>query len=709
MTPHLITLKRIAGTVLRAKDGGAARLLAYAELVTSLGLAAYAQHIIDDGGSYGEGWPLLSSFDTKLNSIYNAPQSVAYSIPLFFLAAGLFVHSLSRILSNRPAAEDSKTDSGPAQDRIPKTPRFIAAGVLFATALAVWSYLIYQLAAGGNQPENLWLFWGSLIGAAGALLLIDVGGKVTLFSTLRWHPLEVAFVAVVTSFFIGLMVQDLTSWQYARIGDEGAFWEFGKRIAEGDHNYNYFSTRGPFGYHPVLSSVYQGMVMRLGGVSMLSWKLSSTIAIAASLPPFYWLVRTSIGLRAAIFSTAILASSHVLFAYAHTGYSNIFALFPAIVAFALYASGSRSKSVLLLFGSGVAAGMGFYTFYTARTVILILVLATMIVAIGEWRRGELFRWIREVPLPIAAGFSMAVMPIFAVHGRGVFDTMTKQSLWYRNDFETVMEIVIESIPRAFLAFNFHRPTIHYVSGSLLDEITAVLALLGLAYALYRVMKPEYRFILIWAVVAIVVTGVLHQRPFTELPTRMNFAIPPMAVFAGIAVDRVVLAISNVYRNRRFELAVSIVAFLLVLPAIFGFNAHRFWKVTPSIQGLSGTTVIYREAMSDLCNIEDHRSVVFVSARAYHGVRSVFFWYNIENKSPLVLDYGGPADVYEELVATTRVSCVMFTNPKGELAQPLIESYQGRAGGVSFLATDSTGRHAEVMVLDWRGVVSETDD
>ncbi|MCH8065339.1 MAG: glycosyltransferase family 39 protein [Chloroflexi bacterium] len=583
--------------------------------------------------------------------------------------------------------------------------------MLFAAALAAWSYLIIQLAAGGNQPENWWLFWGSLIAAAGAVFLIDAGGKVALLGTLRWHLLEVAFVVVVTGVFIGLMVQDLTSWKYALIGDEGVFFEYSRNIAEGNHDYNYFTYRGAYGDHPVLSSVYQGMVMRVAGVNIFGWKLSSTLAIAASLPLFYWLLRTQFGVRPAIFGTAILGSSHTLFAAAHTSYINVHAIFPTILAFALFSAGLRHRSTLLLFGSGVAAGLGFYTFYSARTAILILALAMMFVALGEWRRGELFRWTRHVPLPIAAGFLMAVMPIFAVDGWAVVEAMQQRSLFTGRTLTEGLGFVVDNVPRAFMAFNFQRARHHYVTGSLLDEVSAVLAILGLAYALYRLRDSGHRFIVIWAIVAIVVTGVLHPRASTELPSRMHFAVPPMAALAGIGLDRIVAGFASLSSTRRMELALSVVAFALVVPAVLGFNIHRFWWETPSIHQISGTTVIYREATSDNCDIEGRRTVVFSGAGGFGSFSSVFLYYRLEDESPLYLPYEGPQDLYEDLIAVSRVSCILFVNPDLEVAEAVIPRYTNPAaefGAYPFIATDISGK-SKVMVLEWRGAAPETDD
>ena len=160
-----------------------------------------------------------------------------------------------------------------------------------------------------------------------------------------------------------------------------------------------------------------------------------------------------------------------------------------------------------------------------------------------------------------------------------------------------------------------------------------------------------------------------------------------------------------------ELALSVVAFALVVPAVLGFNIHRFWWETPSIHQISGTTVIYREATSDNCDIEGRRTVVFSGAGGFGSFSSVFLYYRLEDESPLYLPYEGPQDLYEDLIAVSRVSCILFVNPDLEVAEAVIPRYTNPAaefGAYPFIATDISGK-SKVMVLEWRGAAPETDD
>lgn len=680
---------------------GRQRVVALAGLLASLAIAAYGQHIIDDRGSLGAGWPLLSSFDSKLTTIYQAPQSVAFTVPLFVIAALLFVLSLRALLA-RPAAEPATLPPEQARPRgWPGLGRWFAPALVLAIlAVGGWRYLIAQLALNQYEPFYWWLFWASLLCAGASFLLIDRRRGASLTSTLRFRPWEIALVAGLTGLFLGLVIQDLTNWRFARIGDADAFWRLARQIAEGQDDINLFSQRGVFSHNPVLGSAYQAVVMRVAGVDIFGWKLASTLAIAASLPVFYWLIRTLIGVRAAVFSTAILAVSHYLFAYAHTGYDNIFPLFPTILAFALFFAGLRGQSMLLMFGSGVAAGLGFYTFYSSRAIIVILALALLLTVLYEWRLAGLRQQWWRVPLPLGVGFAMAVAPIFAVDGWGVISAMQEQSILRDRSLSASATLFLYNIPRAFLGFNFQLSRKHYVSGSLLDEVSAVLAVLGLAYALYRWRNEGYRFLLIWFLVAAVVTGVFHLRALDHLATRFHYALPPMAAFAGLALDRIVAAFSGFSSNRKLGTALGVACFAVVMPAILGFNAHRFWVQTPKILQTSGTAVIFREVSSERCDLEGYQSVIFSTDRAHAAVQAPFEYYRWDDRMPLFLRYGDPPEVREEAIAASRVSCFLFAEKETKEAEPVIARFEERArqmGRTLEDTTDNSGR-SHILVL-----------
>ncbi len=668
------------------------RGLALVGLPTSLAIAAYGQHIIDDRGDLAEGWPLVSAFDSKLTELYRTEQSAALAILLFFVAMVLFVLSLRTLL--RGSETDEAVEAGGSSDGAPWLPRrrrYAALILLVGLAsLGVWAFLIWKLAHDRYESYYPHLFFGSLLALAAALLVIDTSRGAKLKSTVRFRRWEVGLVAGLAGLFIGLMVHDLTDWRYAYIGDDGEFWRVAKEIAKGTNEYNLLGQRGPYAYHPPMSSAYQAAVMRMAGVDIFGWKLASVLAVAFTLPVFYWLMRTMFGSRTAAYATAILAFSHYLFGYAHTGYNNIFPLFPTVLAFALFFAGRRSSSMLLIFGSGAVAGLGFYTFYSARSIIIILALAVLFMGYRRWRRDLL--------VPLGAGFALAVAPIFASEGWDVIESMRGQSASSERTPIEMVSRLLESAPRVILAFNFNPFRKHFVYGSLLDELSAVLALLGMGYAAYRVRREEHRFLVIWYLVAMVVTGLFHPRQ-DEINSRLHYVLPPMAAFAGLALDRIVAGFSKVSSSPRLERILAVAAFAVVMPAVLGFNVHRFWVESPPKFQASVSSVAFREVSSPSCDIEGYHSIIFARETA-PGLPYVFDFYGWSERMPLLFRFDASPDEYEREITREDVSCILVTSPEREESQPIMERIEELAretGNTVEKVTDLSER-TEVLVL-----------
>jgi hypothetical protein len=263
----------------------------YLILLAALALAAYGQHIIDSREAFGSGWLAIDWLHDELTRIYGRPQSVALALPLLGFGAWFFVESINPLLPDRPSVPPQPP---PRQlPRLDRSPESIATIVFGVAAIGAWVLLLVRLYGKTSEDNSVidwWIFWSALVASALALgiwrrlSVRDVG------ATVRWHPLEYAFAAALAGFFIGLMSYDLDAWQYARIGDEGVFWDIATSIADGTNKRNFFTYQGANGYHPMFSSIYQGWVMKAAGADMFGWKLSNTLAIAAALPVFYWLV-----------------------------------------------------------------------------------------------------------------------------------------------------------------------------------------------------------------------------------------------------------------------------------------------------------------------------------------------------------------------------------------------------------------------------------
>ena len=622
-------------------------------LAVALALASYAQYAIGAGPP----WFMspFSRLDDELVRIYGRPQSVLLAFGLFVAAGVLFVvgtrtgddgemtghlpafdlaalrrggKMAARWLALYRAAlleEGEMTGHWPASD-VAALRRGVWTGVaagMFVVGAGLWTFVVARLWSGHYEESYPLLFGLSLVGLIAPFVRWDLAEGLRI--KFRFHWWEPLLVAALSGAFFALNVRDLDGWRYVYIGDEGAFFEVAQQVTEGS-TWNLFSQAGAYGYHPLGTSAYQAMVMKVFGVDYFGWKMASLLAIVASIPVFYVLVRLAFGTRSAVFATVFLSASHYLFAYAHTGYNNIFALFPVVGAFVLFFAGWRYASSLALFGAGALSGLGFYSFFSARVGIVILALFILTMGVRWWRPAFVG--------PVALGFTFLVVPIFAVDKMEVIDAVLRSSATESAD--PLGKQLLENLPRALFAFNYNPHSGHYVGGSLMDAASAVLAVLGLSYSLFRIRRGSHRFLIIWFAVAVTATGVFYIQDIVPF-TRMHVVVLVMAAFAGIAVDRILATVEGLAPAINLRPVTTGLALAVLLPLVFGLNIHRFWSESPSEDPTHHFTVAVRAVTEGPC-AENGPQNVMVSEVWTQALGYVFGIYGSTEDLPTLLSY-----------------------------------------------------------------------
>jgi 4-amino-4-deoxy-L-arabinose transferase-like glycosyltransferase len=188
--------------------------------------------------------------------------------------------------------------------------------------------------------------------------------------------------------------------------------------------------------------------------------------------------------------------------------------------------GQRRKSRLLLYASGIAAGLGFYTFFSARATLLILLLFVL----TQRHRWEKLRrlW------PLALGAAATITPLLVATGGSVITAMTSQA---GAEQGSLLERRVSNLWIDGLAFHFSSWTSHWVSGPLLDPISGVLLAFGIAVALVGIRLESMRLLLIWAAIALLVTGILSPYDHPTV-TRLHYCLPPLALLGGFGAKAV---------------------------------------------------------------------------------------------------------------------------------------------------------------------------
>ncbi len=410
--------------------------------------------------------------------------------------------------------------------------RPIRARVLVPAAAGLAAYAWVLVAALTNRAGGwpgawfavaLALFVAAVVGAEGSPfrgMRVSRGASVV-------GTLEVVYVVAALLAFWFLCTRDLGSWYYSSLGDEYAFHDAAVASARGEIPASLFSQEGAYGIIPVLSSFWQGQLMRLIGFDVVSWKIVTVAPLPLMLLLLYLLARTLYGRATAMLALGFLAGSHYLLAYAHTGYPNLEPLLPTVAALLLLALGLRRGSRLLLLGAGAFAGLGWYTYYTSRVAIVILV-AGVVLTVRRGDRTRALWW-------VASGFLVLLLPMIAASGSQMVARMVEQAgNGPTGEYASNHAMLpLWNAGRSILAFNYNVHDGPYLLGSLAEPVTAALLVVGLGWLAGAWRDRRSRLLLAWYAIGLVTAGVLSKYDYVSV-SRLNFLLPAVAICAAVA-------------------------------------------------------------------------------------------------------------------------------------------------------------------------------
>ena len=481
---------------------------------------------------------------------------------------------------------------------------------------------------------------------------------------LKRHFLDALIVLLLMALFLGIALSDLRDWYYSAIGDEFLFFEHARRIVD-DGITRPFSQEGVYNKYPVMSSVFQALSMRVFGADYFGWTLSEALHAAITIPGIYLLGYILGGRKAAVLSAALFAFSHYILALSHAGYSNLSPLPVAVWSIALFAWGWKSDNPLLFYLAGVIAGMGFYTHYSGRTMLPVIFLF----ALTEGRpRRILELW------PLALGFALAVAPTFLLEKEKVFTRMFSEVVGGYSEVVTGSPLarVLGNIELNLPAFNYSSTVHTYVYGALLDPITAVLAVLGIAFALGHLKLQRFRLLLVWFTVAVTVTGILSPYPHVAV-TRLAFALPPLVLLAGMVTAHLIDAVQVPWqRVKAFPIpATGVAVFSLLLPCVMLLNLWQFRAVTPEVHPHTPEAVAMGAFQSAPCH-SDLAGTVFVGPAFGDGslMKQVLDSFHPDRPSFRLLNHN---EIKPDSALTGQpLRCVIFLQPDSPEIGPLQE-------------------------------------
>ena len=260
--------------------------------------------------------------------------------------------------------------------------------------------------------------------------------------------------------------------------------------------------------HPAFLLVVWGKLGELfGGVDLGTMRALhgavSLLAVAAS----YFLFRQLMPRRWAVVAVLLLGLSHTLFMIGRLAMRETSALLVEVVALALLLRGLRHRAPLPTFLGGVAAGLGYYVYQPARSIIVVWLLFLVVLLAFERDRFPARRLAGSAAVALSA-FALVASPVVIAELKAPADqaTLSRESLLVFDDARQLQrdwvfadgewEGVRTNIGYGLGAFNNNVVDhgwiyINYGHG-FVDPLTGVLVWIGVLAVGWRVVRGGIR-------------------------------------------------------------------------------------------------------------------------------------------------------------------------------------------------------------------------
>ncbi|MFQ5873928.1 MAG: glycosyltransferase family 39 protein [Dehalococcoidia bacterium] len=426
------------------------------------------------------------------------------------------------------------------------------------TYLAGVLALLVTVAAVGGERWRLAFFAGCL--GVGAL---------AWYLQRSWHDLDRATrIERVTLPLIALLAfssaaYGLMSWRWSLVGDEYDFFNLARSILDGTSLQNILSGTGVHNRHPVLSSYWQALSMKLFGVNSYGWRVASPLVLGLSVLPLYYFVRESSSRLTALISAAVFAGSHYLMTYAKIGYISVQAITPLTLALGTFALARRRGSILGFFLVGMAVGGGFYTLALSRLSVFPVAVLFLVYYPPHRKRS----W--YVYAITALGFALVVFPV--VLDYQAWQGQASKSILQSEVANTLGGRLIQARNNVFygaVAFMANMRYSHFIFGAHLDPISGILFLLGLGVVVQHLLTSHIHlaWFLSYAVLLVTTTGL---QPYSyPSNTWLWFNLPIYAGFIGVGCHALAQVVADLAGRPRLMYVVASALVVVILPLNF---------------------------------------------------------------------------------------------------------------------------------------------
>ena len=367
-------------------------------------------------------------------------------------------------------------------------------------------------------------------------------------------------------------------------GDEGTWAMEGISMCS-ERLANPFATRW-FAF-PSMSFLVVGLSMTVFGQTIGGLRaLSACIGTATVLTTFL-MAREFWGQRVAWLAAILLAFGHFHLHYSRLAVNNIADGLLVTLSLWLLARGLRSRQDIYYALAGLVVGLGWYGYFGARLIGIVVVLHLVWHAVTH-RRSVIRRGRSLVVLLGAALVVVAPLLLYYTDQPDALAARSRQvsifaSGWLAREQlvtgRSALSLLAQQLWKSVSAFNYTLdPTFWYRPAiPLLDWISGGLFVLGLLWTTAYGRRPANRLLLLWFWLAVLLGWVVTENPPSSM--RLVVAAPALALLAGLGLNWVMELGQRLFvGGRRLWTAVAVV----LLGAAAFLNLHYYFAAyTPT--------------------------------------------------------------------------------------------------------------------------------
>ena len=449
----------------------------------------------------------------------------------------------------------------------------------FSTLLWLWLIGVVWFLLAFVPPFSVKDFVVAVSTAWGTTKVVTTGFSARLL--LDWlhdHWVELAGLAALLLVALAVRAVDLEHIPANVGGDEGT-WGMESLAMFDERLANPFGVRW-FAF-PSMSFLAWGLSMRLFGETVAGLRMLSALLGAASVLTTFLLARELWGRRIAWLAAILLTFGHYHIHYSRLAVNNIAdALFVTLALWYLV-RGLRSRRPYHFALAGAVMGLGWYGYFGARLLGIIVALYLAWRVVAERRFLARYWHLLVILLLAALVVALPLLLHYVSHPYDLDAGANRVSIfasgWLAREQEitgrSATSLLLQQFWKSITAFHhtldptfWYRPSI-----PLLDVLSGVLFILGMVWTVAHWRKPANGLLLLWFWLALILGWTLTENPPSS--QRLVIVTPALALLVALGLNWLARMMQHI---SRFTSHVSRVVCYVLLIAIAILNLHYYF-------------------------------------------------------------------------------------------------------------------------------------